>query len=517
VGDEPAGRPSGRASPIPEHFLGVDLGTTGARAAVFDGAARLLGEATREYTLYTPRPGWAEQDAEEVWTTAASCIRSAVRRAGLRRPRVAVGISGTFHNVLPIGHDGRPRGRALIWADTRAGAEAAAIKAGRDAQALYERSGCPIHPMYLPAKLRWLRQHGGDAPRYGTLMEEFAHRLTGVWACSLSAASGTGLLDMRRRRWDEELLEIAGIGAERLGELVEPTEPLGQLSDDAARATGLDRASLVVPGAGDGVLSSLGAGTIGPGQMTATIGTSGAVRLVADAPKVDRQARTWCYYLAAGRWVAGAAINNGGIAFRWSAEKLLRAGSRAYQRTLDWAEQVGPGANGLLFLPFLTGERAPYWNADARGVLAGLAIEHDHRHVARATLEGICYRMRSIALALDEVAGPIAETRATGGYTRSPFWLQMLADVLERPLVVPSVQEASALGAAELAMLGTGALPDLAATRAFVTTTAPIHPRPDPAATYRRAYDLWISLYWALAPHFTTLATLQRDLATPVL
>jgi gluconokinase len=495
--------------------VGVDLGTTGARAVVFDGAARPLGETAREYPLYTPRPGWAEQDADEVWTAAAACIRSAVRRAGLRRPRVAVGISGTFHNVLPIGQDGRPRGRALIWADTRAVAEAAAISARHDAAALYRRSGCPVHPMYLPAKLRWLRAHGGAAPRYGTLMEGFAHRLTGVWACSLSAASGTGLLDMARRAWDEELLAIAGVRADQFGPLVEPTEVLGQLTPEAAEATGLDRASVVVPGAGDGVLSSLGAGTIGPGQMTATIGTSGAVRLVADAPKVDRQARTWCYYLAAGRWVAGAAINNGGIAFRWAAEKLLRAGGRAYQRTLGWAEEVDPGAGGLLFLPFLTGERAPYWNADARGVLVGLAIEHDHRHVARATLEGICYRMRSIAQALDEVAGPIAETRATGGYTRSPFWLQMLADTLERPLVVPSVQEASALGAAELAMLGTGALPDLTATRRFVTTSPPIEPNPARSATYRRAFELWMALYWTLAPKFTEVASLQRDLAAP--
>jgi gluconokinase len=497
-----------------QHFVGVDLGTTGARAAVFDREGRPLGEADGEYRLYTPRPGWAGQDADEVWTTATACLRRALGRARLRRPRVALGISGTFHNVLPLDRDGRPRGRALIWADTRAGAEAAEIRASRDAAALYARSGCPVHPMYLPAKLRWLRAHGG-ADRYGTIMADFARRLTGAWACSLSAASGTGLLDMHRRAWDDELLEIAGVRAEQLGPLVEPTEPLGPLTPEAAQATGLDPDSLVVPGAGDGVLSSLGAGTIGPGQMTATIGTSGAVRLVADAPKVDPQARTWCYYLAGGRWVAGAAINNGGIAFRWAAEKLLRAGSRAYQRTLGWAEEVGPGAGGLLFLPLLTGERAPYWNADARGVLAGLAIEHDHRHVARATLEGICYRMRSIALALDEVAGPVAEVRATGGYTRSPFWLQLLADVLERPLVVPSVQEASALGAAELAMLGTGALSDLAATRRFVTTGPPIEPDPGRGATYRRVFDLWMAHYWSLSPRFAELAALQRDLAGP--
>jgi gluconokinase len=489
-----------------ELFLGVDLGTTGVRAVVFDAAAKSLGEATREYPLHTPRPGWAEQDADEVCQAAFACVRAAVRRAGLKRPRVAIGLSGTFHNVLPVDASNRPAGPALIWADTRAGEQSAWIKANRDPAALYERSGCPIHPMYLPAKLRWLGEH----PGYRSLMEEFTLRMTGRWVCSLSVASGTGMLNMARRDWDDELLEIAGITRGRLGELVETTEVVGRLTDAAARDCGLDPASVLVAGAGDGVLSSLGAGTIGPGQATATIGTSGAVRLVAEAPKIDRDGRTWCYYLAEGRWVAGAAINNGGIAFRWAAEKLLRAGARAYERTYDWAAQVPPGAGGLLFLPFLTGERAPYWNADARGVLFGLAIDHDHRHVARATLEGICFRMRSIADALDEAAGPILEVRATGGYTRSPFWLQMAADVLGRSLVVPSVQEASALGAAELAMIGTGAVAGLDATRRFVTTGPPIEPSVERGAIYGQCFDIWMRVYWKLTDEFAAIASLQR-------
>lgn len=489
-----------------ELFVGLDLGTTGVRAVVFDGAAKQLGEATREYPLHTPRSGWAEQDADEVCDAALVCVRSAVRKARLRRPRVALGLSGTFHNVLPIDASNRPAGRALPWADTRASENAAWIKSNHDAGALYRRSGCPIHPMYLPAKLRWLGQH----PAYRSLMEELTLRLTGRWACSRSVASGTGMLNMEARDWDAELLSIGGVKRRQLGELVEPTDVVGHLTDEAARATGLDSASVVVAGAGDGVLSSLGAGTIGPGQATATIGTSGAVRLVADTPKVDREGRTWCYYLAEGRWVAGAAINNGGIAFRWAAEKLLRAGARAYERTYEWAEQVPPGSAGLLFLPFLTGERAPYWNADARGVLFGLAIDHDYRHVARATLEGICFRMRSIADALDEAAGPILEVRATGGYTRSPFWLQMAADVLGRTLVVPSVQEASALGAAELAMIGTGAVANLEATRQFVTTGAPIEPDVERGAIYGHTFDIWMRVYWKLTEEFAAIASLQR-------
>jgi gluconokinase len=495
-------------------FVGVDVGTTGARAVVFDHDAKPLAEATQEYALYTPRPSWAEQDASEVAETVIGCVRRAVRKAKLaRNAPVAIGFSGTFHSVLPIDPSGAPAGRALIWADTRSNGEASWIREHRDAKALYERSGCPVHPMYLSAKLRWLRKEHGEAAGYRSIKECVLHRLTGEWACDLSVASGTGLLNMARRTWDDELLEIAGVGAHQLGPIVETTEVIGKVTPDAARAMGVSLDSVVVPGAGDGVLASLGSGSIEPGQMTATIGTSGATRIVTEAPKVDAGGRTWCYYLAEGRWVAGAAINNAGIAFRWSGEKLLRAGSRQYGQVTEWAREVGPGAGGLLFLPFLTGERAPFWNANARGVLFGLAIDHDHRHVARATLEGVCYRMRSIYDALAEVAGPVREVRATGGFTKTPFWLQMLADVLEQPLRVPTVQEASALGAAELAMVATGHLKGVAESARFVSTESPVEPDPSVAATYRRVFALYMSTYWALQDQFAEVAALQRDLA----
>jgi gluconokinase len=495
-----------------ERFVGVDVGTTGARAVVFDRDGRPLAEANREYPLYTPRPGWAEQDAVEVAETVLGCIRRAARKAGVsRRQPVAIGLSGTFHSVLPIGPDGQPTRRALIWADTRASAEAVQIRTERDAMALYRRTGCPIHPMYLPAKLRWLRQADGPATGYRSIKEYLAFRLTGRWACDLSVASGTGLLGMARREWDPEMLEIAAVRADQLSPLVETTDAVGTLTPAAAAAAGLSAESVVVAGAGDGVLASLGAGAIEPGEMTATIGTSGATRIVTAEPRVDeQQARTWCYYLADGLWVAGAAINNAGIAFRWTGEKLLRTGPR-YEQVLEWAEQVGPGAGGLLFLPFLTGERAPFWNADARGVLFGLALDHDHRNVARAAVEGVCYRMRSIYDALAEVAGPVGQVRVTGGFTRSPFWMQMLADVLEQRLWVPTVQEATALGAAALAMVGVGALSRPAEIGRFTAAGPPLAPDPARFDLYRRTFALYMRTYWALQEQFRDVAEMQRS------
>lgn len=472
----------------------------------------MLGNAAAEYKLYTPHSSWAEQDPAEVGDTVLKCLRRAAREAALtRRDVVAIGLSGTFHSVVPIDARGEPIGRALIWADGRASADAEAIKRDFDGGGLYRRTGCPIHPMYLPPKLRWLRREQGEAAGYRSIKEYVIRRLTGRWVCDLSVASGTGMLDMARRDWDDEALAIAGIRREQMGPLVETTDVVGRLAPDAARAAGLSAESVVVAGAGDGVLASLGSGAIAPGQMTVTIGTSGATRVVAERPLVDERARTWCYYLADGRWVAGAAINNAGIAFRWTGEKLLRAGRR-YEQIAEWAQEVGPGAGGLLFLPFLTGERAPFWNADARGVIFGLAIDHDQRHVARAALEGVCYRMRSIYDALVDIAGVPREIRATGGFTRNPFWLQLLADVLEQPLRVPLVQEASALGAAELAMIASGALPDLAATARFAATEPAIEPDATTRETYRRCFDLYMRTYWALQEQFAEVATLQRAL-----
>lgn len=496
---------------VPEHFIGLDLGTTGVRAVVFDAGARVLGEATREYPLHTPRPGWAEQDSREVTEGALACLRSAVRKSKLARGvLVAIGVSGTFHSVLPVDGEGRPLGRGLIWADTRAGAESDAIRDQFDVQSLYERTGCPMHPMYLGPKIQWLTREFGASAGYRSIKEQVLFNLTGIQACDRSVASGSGLLNMATGTWDDEMLSIAGVSARQLGDIVETTSSLGTLLPDIARAIGISPRSPVIVGAGDGVLASLGAGTIGPGQMTATIGTSGAVRLLSDSPKVDAQRRTWCYYLAPNRWVVGAAINNAGIASRWTAEKLLRTGPRQYDRLVEWASQADVGAGGLLFLPFLTGERAPFWNADARGVMFGLAIDHDHRHIARATLEGICFRMRSIFEALVDVSGGVTEIRATGGFTRSPFWLQLLADVLQQPLRIPSVQEASSLGAAEMAMIGSGALRDFDDVRQFVTASAPIEPNRDVSDQYQRLHGLYMDVYWRLTEQFHQIAAIQR-------
>ncbi|HUE76175.1 MAG TPA: gluconokinase [Chloroflexota bacterium] len=499
-------------------YIGLDLGTTRTRAVLFDRGGVAVADASQDYPLETPHPAWAEQDPELVYQAALDCLRTVVRDSTISQTDIAgVGLSGTLHNIIAIGDSGEPLTPAVIWADTRATREVAEIRRLADAKSLYARTGCPVHPMYPVAKLRWLRQEQprvfAAARRFASIKDFVFHRLAGSRAVDFSGASGTGMLALRTKTWDDEALGLAGVTADQLGDLVEPTFTR-PLTRRMATETGLLAGTPIAIGAGDGVLSALGTGTLASGQMTAMIGTSGAVRVVTNEPRVDRDGRTWCYYLAKDRWVAGAAIHNAGMAYDWTAEKLLRISAdddQDHARLSSWADDVPPGSGGLIFLPFLAGERSPYWNANARGVMFGLSINHDYRHVIRATLEGVCYRMRSCYQALDEVAGPIREIRAAGGFVHSPLWLQMLSDVFGRPLLVPNAAESSALGAAVVAMLADGTIESLEEVSQMVSIEQRVHPAPERHDTYNRLYDLYSRVYWKLQEEFDEITAFQRE------
>ncbi|MCL5024935.1 MAG: gluconokinase [Chloroflexi bacterium] len=511
------------------YVIGLDIGTSGCRAVVFDGECRQLAEAAGEYPHLFPRPGWAEQDPDAIFAAVLKAVRQAVDAAQARPGQVrALGISAIFHGMLAVDAAGNPLTRANTWADTRAGRQAEEARKVVDAQAVYARTGCPIHPMYLPWKIAWLRETEPEvfkkAARFISVKEYIIHRLFGRFVVDLSVASATGLLDTHKLCWDDEMLSLAGIGPERLSEPVEGRTALRGMKQEYVDAMGLLPDTAVVLGAGDGVLSSLGTGTVDAGQMTVMIGTSGAARVMAREPRTDAQGRTWCYYLADGRWVIGAAINNGGLIHQWIQDNFWDWGWLADLRKATggepprpremmeaWAAEVPPGSEGLIFLPLLTGERAPYWNADARGVLLGLTMAHGRKHILRATLEGVCYRMRSIVDALIDVTGAPVEVRATGGFTHSKLWVQMLADVLGMELQTIRTEQASAFGAAFLAMVSQGMQPDLAAIRSKVEPAEGYAPREAEHALYDRLYKIDIDAYWALQDQFRALAEVRSN------
>lgn len=509
-------------------FLGIDIGTTGIRAVVFDAHGQIVSSARQDCRLYTEHPGWAEQDPREVLEATNEVVRLASSDAAAKfgtqtAPIEGIAFSAILHTIIPVDERGRPLGRSIIWADSRSLSFSDQIKEQYDSHGLYLRTGCPVHPMYSPAKLRWYEANQPDvfeqASKFVTIKEYVQADWLGPVPVDFSLASGSGMLSLAKLEWDPEALDVAGIGADRLASLVDSTTIIGGLPVATANRLGLTAGIPVVSGAGDGPLSTLGTGCVEPGQYTAMVATSGAVRTVVDRPVTDSEERNWCYYLADGLWIAGCAINNGGLAVRWLMEQVLLAPSAPGSRQSpaltaadvdQWAADIRPGSDGLIILPFLTGERSPHWNAAARGTVFGLSLAHHRGHLARAMLEGIAYRMRSILDALTEVAGPVSEVRATGGFVQSHLWLQIVADVLNCPLSLTSNQEASALGAAMLAMHATGHVNRFADLSQFVQVTGTRQPNSANVPTYRRLYDVYIRLYWRLQDDFREIATFQQ-------
>ena len=502
-------------------WIGVDVGTTGVRAVAYqpDGLSR--GEASREYPLYTPHPGWAEQDAGEIAAAvelALGEVSSALARSGRRAGGIA--LSTTFHSFLAYDKELRPLSRLVTWADNRSQNIVAEIKnSGLDLLSVYRRVGCPLHASYPVTKVAWwLRQHASAGQRFGSIKDYLFFAMTGEWVVDRSIASGSGLYDLFQLRWDDELLRYLGIRDESLPAVV-PTTFSRPLCAGAARRTGLPAGTPVVIGAGDGVLANVGIGAVNPGQMSATIGTSGAVRILSELPRTDSKARTWCYNLTDEMWVLGGAISNGGIVLRWlrdnfaDSERELAAklGVDTYELLTAEAGKVPAGADGLILLPFFLGERAPHWNSNLRGVLFGLNFNHGKAHVIRAAMEGICYSMNSILRALEEVTGTVREIRASGSFIRSELWTQTLADVFNRDLHLPDINQGVAFGAAVLGFVAAGELSGIGDTARLVGVAKSYRPRAEAAADYNRLYGIYERVYGNLAESLAEISAYQAE------
>lgn len=506
------------------YFLGLDIGTGGCRAALFDLQGRLVSLATGEYPLLQPRPGWAEQEPERVFQAACKALKECVQISGVDPARIAgLGLSSVFHSLVLLDRHGNALSNALIWADNRSLKQAEFLKGKDDGFGLYSRTGCRAHPMYPLAKILWFKEETPDifagTAKFVSLKEYVVFRLLGRLAVDKPLASTSGLLNIHSLRWDGECLELLGIKEEQLSEIIRPQEVVGRLSPDTAQELGLPAGLPVVIGAGDGMLSNLGSGAYGLGQVVAMVGTSGAIRAFSEKPLTDPQGRTWCYAFTDDYWIVGGAINNGGIIYRWfrdnfaekQVEEARRKGVDPYEILNELAAKVGPGAGGLIFLPFLAGERSPYWNPEARGVIFGLGLHQSKAHLVRALMEGVIYRMYSVFEAVLELTGSPQEVRAAGGFTRSSLWCQIMADVFGYPIKVPEVSEASAFGAAVMAMWGLGYIEGLQAVRNMVAVRQEVMPDEEARQVYGEIYKLYRELYFALREYFPRVASFQRQ------
>ncbi|MDN4594372.1 gluconokinase [Polycladomyces subterraneus] len=504
----------------PSVVIGVDIGTTSTKAVVFDFYGNVLGLGTTGYPLIQPHPGWVEQDPDEIVQAVLNSVRTAVDAADISPEKVtAVGFSAAMHSLIAVDTDGNPLTRAWIWADNRGAEQADQLRTLPFGHECYRRSGTPVHPMSPLVKLLWMKEQEPDlfrrASKFVSIKEYLWYRMFGCWAVDASLASATGLYNLSTRDWDPDILHFIGIAPDRLSPVVPPAEVFTGLQRDCAQRMGLSPDTPFVIGASDGVLANVGVGAIQSGQLAVTVGTSGAVRTAAFSPATDENARTFCYALTNDRWVIGGATNSGGDILRWLSESVFKgvsdSASPSVDRLLSLAESSPPGADGLLFLPFLTGERAPYWDPDARGAWVGLRLHHQTAHLARAALEGVTFTLRAITDAVRDVSGTQAESiRASGGFVRSPFWLQLTADILNATVEVPENKEASAMGAAVLALTAIREMDDLSRVNEWIRITRRMYPDPERVRLYHKWFPLFEETYRRLRPSFQTLSQWQR-------
>jgi gluconokinase len=505
--------------------VGLDSGTTATKAVTSGTEGRVRDLASVGYPLLVPAPGRAELDARRLQSAAVEALAAVAARARERGDRVVgVSLSAAMHGVVPMDDDGVPLGPLVTWADNRAARWAAALVADGRAADLHARTGTPVHAMSPLVKLSWERAEDPDlvtrTPRWGGVKELVVAALHGgPQVLDRSCASATGLYDIHAARWDDEAMAIAGLRPAQLGEVLPTTAVLHGLRPEVAEATGLPPDLPVVIGASDGVLANLGVGAVRPDVAAVSLGTSGAMRVVVPRPTVDPGRRLFCYALTDDAWVVGGAVNNGGSVVRWAA-RALAAGFDAADpegedaddldaRLLDEAEQVPAGSAGLLCLPYLLGERAPWWRSGLSGAYIGLRREHRRPHLVRAAVEGVCQQLALVRDAFAATDSPVREVRATGGAVASDLWVRTLAAALDLPVRVAESPEGTGLGACLLGLHALGALPDLDAATALVEVHDPVVPDPAEVVVYARLRPLVERSTQALTDVLTTLDALD--------
>jgi gluconokinase len=493
--------------------IGIDVGTTSAKAGAFDAHGRETGATEIAYPLLEPEHGQAVQDVDTVVEATVAAVRGAVAGAHAAGCEFAgLACSTAMHALCGLDVHDRPLTPLITWADQRAAAQAERLRASHPQ--LHARTGTPLHPMSPLPKLMWLREEQPDVvgrvARWCGLKELVVRRLCGEWACDVSIGSGTGLMDLTRLAWDPEALALAGVREEQLCPLVETTATLA-LAPGVADELGLDADVPLVVGAGDGPLANLGVGAVRPGVAACSIGTSGALRLVVEEPCVDREGHAFCYALVPRRWILGGAINNGGVVLRWAGEALApELGEHPEAALLELAATVAPGSDALIMLPYLLSERAPNWSTLPRGAYVGLTRAHRREHLVRAALEGVCQQLALVLASLCEAGNDVNEIRATGGFARSALWRQMLCDALGRPVGFPAGHQGSGFGAALLGLYALGHVDDLDRAAEVVAIEQTLAPDAAAAELYAAMRPTFKTLSDALAGAFRDLRDLDR-------
>jgi xylulokinase len=494
----------GKPGRMATKLLGIDVGTGGTRAVLLDEAGRVLGAATAEHAeMASPELGWAEQDPRDWWRAACVAVAQCLTDAGATGVEVsAVGLSGQMHGLVLLDVAGEVLRPALIWCDQRTEEECRAITERVGAKRLIELTANPALTGFTLPKIWWVRAHEPEIwSRVRSIMlpkDYVRFKLTRARATDVADASGTLLFDVVNRRWSTEMLQASDLQSEILPEVFESPEISGRISNEGAAASGLREGTPVVAGGGDQAAGAVGMGIVDPGNVSATIGTSGVVFAATSSPVVEPKGRihTFCHAIP-GRWHVMGVTQGAGLSLRWFRDQF--AGAASYDALMKEAAEAPPGSDGLLWAPYLMGERTPYLDPNARAALVGLTAQHTRAHVVRAILEGVAFSLRDTFTIFRELSVPVKSIRLGGGGARSFFWQQIQADTYGMPVDLVVAEEGAAYGAALLAGVGAGVWRSVEAACAKAVHVAKrVEPIARNVALLNRRYEEYRKLYPAL-------------------
>jgi gluconokinase len=487
-------------------LLAVDIGTSATKAVLFNRSLEVVSIARQEYPIYNPHWGWSEQNPDEIFNAVIQAIRLSLHNLPARNKLLALSFSSQQYSILAVDSKGKPLTTSLTWSDTRSKKVASRFQKHPNAEQVYAKTGCPIDAIYPLSKIGWLQeQHNFDTGvRFISIKEYVLHQITGQYIVDWPTASATGLFDIHQKKWDLTSLGLLGITSDNLSELVSPRTLLTKVKKDFLTAADLPAKTQLVIGGGDGPLANIGVGATSPDILAINVGTSAAARCAVPNPEIDPHGRLWTYVVDEGLWVLGGIVSSGGIVYKWWVDntvptKMDKVDFQSSTMDVETVEQevalTPPGAEGLIFVPYLGGEQCPGWQPDTRGSFFGLDFRHQKGHLTRAVLEGITRSLYRVAEQIQMVlTHPFNEIRVTGGLSQSSTWLQIAADMFGVPVTVPKSSEGSAKGAAIIGGLALGLWSSIDQLNDHFNIKYKINPRDEIHELYQSQYEVFLNV-----------------------
>jgi gluconokinase len=472
-------------------IIALDIGTTSTKGVLYSVDDGTLFSSSQRYRSIFPSPGRAEQDPEEVLGAVIGVVRALIDDNDIDPATISsLVFGGILHSLLPVDRKGDKLSNSLTWADTRSSSQSEKLRKTLDVETVRARTGCTVHPLYFLPRLAWMVEEAPQifrkTARFVSIKEFILHRLFGSVAVDRSIASGTGMWNVQTMDWDEELMKLARIDKSRLSPVTDTHFILSGLQRTYASKMGLLEGTPGVIGGADGPLAHFGSVGLDDTRMSLTMGTSAAVRKISDTPAVLESGEAWCYYLTENKWVLGGVVHDAGNVIEWLGNNIFPTGSPKediFKMLHRAVLSIPPGADGLLFLPFMSGERSPSYNPKARAALIGMNFSHGREHMLKALVEGLAFRVNTVARMLNPAQD--MELILTGGILKSPAWTQITADFLGRKLRMPGVLHASAWGACLVALRALGIIGSLEKVSDYTKLGDVVHFNPENYKKYR--------------------------------